>query len=57
MIIKCNCKHAYQDATYGAGMRAHNPIVKEPKGNHWRCTVCNVEHSKGGDDPKKGKAK
>lgn len=54
MIIKCGCSSflgnsagaKYQDSKYGNGMRAHNPIVKEPKGSNWRCTICEKENSK-----------
>lgn len=58
MIIKCNCDGylssktgaIYQDNQYGKNMRAHNPLVKEPKGSHWKCTVCGTEHTKSGSD-------
>ena len=46
MILKCNCKHEYQDAAHGKGKRAHTPMVKEPKGDWWRCTVCKSEKTK-----------
>lgn len=39
-IIKCDCKHAYQDKLYGAGMRVHTP----KKSGGWRCTVCSKDH-------------
>jgi hypothetical protein len=40
-IIKCSCKHAFQDATYGLGLRVHN-FARKPGGTEpgWRCTVC-----------------
>lgn len=49
-IIKCpkQCKHADQDARYGAGMRLHNgcnPSAGESLG--WRCTVCSNETTSG----------
>ncbi len=37
-IIKCKCKHDYQDEKYGKGNRVHNPTVKG-----YRCTVCGDE--------------
>jgi len=37
MIIKCTCKHLYQDNRYGKQKRVHNPTKK--KGSY-RCTVC-----------------
>ena len=39
VIQKCKhlCIHAYQDNTYGQGMRVHN-LAK--KGDTQRCTVC-----------------
>lgn len=61
MILKCNCTQylggstagaIFQDERYGKGNRVHNPIVKEPKGSHWKCTICTTEHtsSKGSSD-------
>lgn len=38
-ITKCDCVHAFQDETYGKGMRAHNPR----KSGAYRCTVCGKE--------------
>lgn len=45
MILKCNCKHDYQDRTYGVGNRVHNPCKPEGSGakrryKAVRCTVC-----------------
>ena len=37
MQMKCTCKHAFQDAQYGQGVRLHN-IGK--MGKEARCTVC-----------------
>lgn len=42
-ILKCNCKHVYQDSKLGEGMRWHNiskPNSEDPKP---RCTVCGNE--------------
>ena len=36
-ILKCKCKHDYQDKRYGTDKRVHNETVKG-----WRCTVCGV---------------
>lgn len=44
MIVKCACRHQFQDEVYGAGMRVHNPCNKGS-----RCTVCgNIAISKDG---------
>lgn len=39
-ILKCDCKHEYQDQKYGKGMRVHNTKKKGKDGNLNRCTVC-----------------
>ncbi len=60
MIVKCVCDNylgnkaaaSYQDMVYGKNNRAHNPIRKEPLGQHWRCTICGTEHSKSEDKKK-----
>lgn len=36
-VIKCSCKHEYQDAHYGKGMRVHNVKKNEQDAI---CTVC-----------------
>ena len=36
MILKCSCKHAYQDKRYGPGKRVHNKC----RTGKYRCTVC-----------------
>lgn len=36
-LIRCDCKHEFQDKTYGYGMRVHTPT----KSGSNRCTVCN----------------
>jgi hypothetical protein len=38
MILKCTCKHPFQDAKYGEGMRLHTASKKD--GEPPRCTVC-----------------
>lgn len=35
-VKKCNCKHEYQDETYGRGNRVH---TTDKHGQH-HCTVC-----------------
>ncbi len=40
-ILKCTCKHNFQDRMYGGGMRVFNPLKKsQTHSNHARCTVC-----------------
>lgn len=41
-IQPCTCEHAYQDATYGEGMRVHNKArnKNDPQRPNWVCTVC-----------------
>jgi len=39
-ILKCSCKHDYQDERYGKNMRLYNLMLKDGKDNGWRCTVC-----------------
>ena len=39
MILKCTCKHNYQNKRYGPGMRVHNRCTKDRMVKH-RCTVC-----------------
>ena len=38
MIIKCECKHEYQDQVYGKGNRIHNKVLKSQ--DMARCVVC-----------------
>jgi len=47
-IVKCDCKHAFQDARYGAGNRVANYALKESDANNgaYRCTVCSKVHKK-----------
>jgi hypothetical protein len=45
-IIKCNCKHEFQDKKYGNGMRVHNYALKlRSNGGKpgYRCTICKNE--------------
>lgn len=43
-ILSCNCKHDYQDKTYGEGKRVHNSLKATATGIiKWKCTVCNDE--------------
>lgn len=40
-ILKCTCKHSFQDAEYGIGMRVMNHApAKGKKKDCYRCTVC-----------------
>ena len=41
-IIKCSCKHEFQDKQYGAGNRVHNYARSANREGGWRCTVCQV---------------
>jgi len=44
-IIRCTCKHEYQDRAYGRGNRVANKTTKsDPPG--YRCTVCGREHER-----------
>lgn len=38
-ILRCSCKHKFQDKEYGKGRRVHNKTV----GDKWRCTACGKE--------------
>lgn len=38
VIKKCDCKHSFQDETYGVGNRVHNVSTKGSN-----CTVCGKE--------------
>jgi hypothetical protein len=37
-VLKCACKHLFQDERYGVNQRVHNAARKPRPG--WRCTVC-----------------
>ena len=40
-LIKCTCKHVFQDGEYGIGMRLHNRGNVVGNKRTWVCTVCN----------------
>jgi len=44
MILKCKCKHEYQDGKYGKDLRVHNETAKSSN-DKYRCTVCG--HTRG----------
>ncbi len=47
MIVKCLCKHGYQDKVYGPGARVANKCKGSSLGEvRYRCTVCKKEHTK-----------
>lgn len=39
-VMRCDCKHDYQDEKYGVGKRVHSRRVKDRKPLGWRCSVC-----------------
>jgi len=41
-IMKCTCKHSFQDNRYGAGNRVFNQSVRD-RAIKYRCTVCSAE--------------
>ena len=41
-VIRCNCKHEFQDKTYGEGMRVHILKQKDAQQGNWACTVCGL---------------
>ena len=41
-VLKCDCKHDYQDRRYGQQVRLHNSTSKTDRAA-WRCTVCDKE--------------
>lgn len=45
MIIKCNCKHEFQDETYGKAMRVAIDVKTKSGGLIHRCTVCGKEQA------------
>ena len=48
-IVKCECKHEYQDSKHGPGKRVANWARNaNMKSGGWRCTVCGKVHPKGG---------
>ncbi len=42
VLGRCGCRHEFQDARYGIGMRQHT-IGKSTKTPPYRCTVCGRE--------------
>lgn len=46
MIIRCSCKHTYQDKKYGKNRRVANRCGIKGSGGKstFRCTVCLKEH-------------
>lgn len=40
MILECNCKHEFQDQTYGQGLRVHTHSGKKDQDSIYYCTVC-----------------
>ncbi len=48
-IVSCNCKHKFQDETYGKGQRVTTPNNEEQAKKNFivRCTVCAREHNLG----------
>lgn len=42
-ILKCDCKHDFQDKEYGKGKRLHNMMVKKGNMQHYRCIICGKE--------------
>ncbi len=40
-IVKCECKHEYQDQKHGKDKRVAN---RAPKKEGYRCTVCGKIH-------------
>lgn len=45
-LVKCTCKHPFQDATYGNLMRVANEMktAKAEGPIPVRCTVCGTKH-------------
>jgi hypothetical protein len=45
VVLKCNCKHIFQDSEYGFGYRLMNKKASEKTGGQEvTCTVCGVVH-------------
>ena len=41
IVLPCHCRHQFQDAEYGRGLRLHNVMAKKASGQQTaRCTVC-----------------
>ncbi len=43
VVLPCNCKHEFQDKTYGKGNRLHNVAKSNDKAY---CTVCSPRQMK-----------
>jgi len=43
IVVKCECKHGFQDGVYGKGMRVFNEVQTKGTNKAFRCTVCNKE--------------
>jgi hypothetical protein len=43
-IVNCDCKHAHQDAHFGAQRRSANLTTKGKQEPVYRCTVCGKLH-------------
>ncbi len=44
-LIRCTCKHEFQDATYGQGRRVANAMKSGKSEQEYRCTVCAAKSS------------
>lgn len=47
-IMRCDCKHEYQDNRYGIGKRVHSRRVKGRVPMGWRCSVCGATKPENG---------
>ena len=43
LVLRCHCKHEFQDKVYGKGLRLHNA---KKEGDKFTCTVCRNERGK-----------
>lgn len=43
-LVKCNCRHAFQDNEYGEGQRLANRCKQSTGASQYRCTVCDKTH-------------
>lgn len=46
--IRCNCQNAFQDKTYGIGVRVHNRCKGKTADPVARCTVCETVRAASG---------
>ncbi len=55
IIIRCDCKHSWQDETYGPQLRVHNhaPANANAQPIRYRCTVCGNTKNHGTDPRQK----